>query len=308
MTAASGCGGRAHCDGRVGVVLRRQACRANDSREEDEHQVQFSGCRRYPSPPTPSFDHAVPATCGSPGDVESRHRARQPGALLRRKFGAVLRPANRKFPAAAAARDRVVRRARRPPRRTHAPPPPPPPARRGLASPVMRLVVIDRTKTSGEASQRNFWQLPKMLASSAAARPSSRSGAPVGRAGDQEQIDLYTRDLDAMLTPHGAHNTFGIFPPPGALLLEGCRGPTSSATGASTSTRASRTTCSTGAADGRRLRVFGRGRQNDLGVARTRTAGTPTAGTPTSTSPPTARAACSATTRAAPTGRGRAWC
>ena len=31
----------------------------------------------------------------------------------------------------------------------------------------------------------------------------------------------YTRDLDAMLTPHGAHNTFGIFLPPGALLLEG---------------------------------------------------------------------------------------
>ena len=27
--------------------------------------------------------------------------------------------------------------------------------------------------------------------------------------------------LDAMLTPHGAHNTFGIFLPPGALLLEG---------------------------------------------------------------------------------------
>lgn len=87
----------------------------------------------------------------------------------------------------------------------------------------LRLVVIDRTKTSGEASQRNFWQLPKMLASlrRCPAVESVEVRTPSAELSICEQIDLYTRDLDAMLTPHGAHNTFGIFLPPGALLLEG---------------------------------------------------------------------------------------
>ena len=89
----------------------------------------------------------------------------------------------------------------------------------------LRLVVIDRTKTSGEASQRNFWQLPKMLASlrRCPAVESVEVRTPSAELSICEQIDLYTRDLDAMLTPHGAHNTFGIFLPPGAPPTEAAR-------------------------------------------------------------------------------------
>ena len=87
----------------------------------------------------------------------------------------------------------------------------------------LRVVLIDRNKTSGEASRRNFARLSEVkdAVRRCPAVASLEVRTPSAALSLCEQIALYAEGLDAMLSPHGAHNTNGIFLPPGALLLEG---------------------------------------------------------------------------------------
>ena len=103
-----------------------------------------------------------------------------------------------------------------------APAPPAAPAAAAAAA-ALRVVVVRRSNGGAAPTRRNFAHLSSLVGAlrRCAAVGSVEVREPSGALTMCEQVRLYATAVDAVLSPSGAHNTNGVFLPPGALLVEG---------------------------------------------------------------------------------------